>query len=67
MPVDEAWQVVFLSARDSYVDQKMNTVTLISGVWPHQKNMAVVIAAVGGVGLSGYSPSAFWNGGEKSG
>lgn len=37
----EAWQVGFLSARDDYMDQKMNTVALVSGEWPHQKSLAV--------------------------
>ena len=31
---DEPWQVGFLSARDSYTEQKMNTVELVSPQWP---------------------------------
>ncbi|HRV94986.1 MAG TPA: FtsX-like permease family protein [Anaerolineae bacterium] len=38
---DEAWQVGALYARDDYTDQQMNTVQLVSGDWPYQKNMAV--------------------------
>ncbi|MEW5958988.1 MAG: ABC transporter permease [Chloroflexota bacterium] len=38
---DDEWQVGVLYARDDYADQKMNTVQLVSGEWPHQKNLAV--------------------------
>jgi putative ABC transport system permease protein len=37
----QEWQVGFLSARDDYTDQKMNTVQLVSGEWPRQKSLAV--------------------------
>jgi putative ABC transport system permease protein len=39
-PADE-WQVGALYARDDYTDQKMNTVELVSGEWPHHKSLAM--------------------------
>ena len=39
-PTDE-WQVGTLVAHDDYTHQKMSTVKLVSGEWPHQKSLAV--------------------------
>ena len=37
----DKWQAGALYARDDYGKQKMNTVKLVSGEWPHHKSLAV--------------------------
>ncbi len=38
---DEPWRAAGLMARDDYQEQKFNKLTLIKGLWPHDKNLAM--------------------------
>lgn len=38
---DEAWRAAGLIARDDYQEQKFNKLTLIKGLWPHDKSLAM--------------------------